>query len=59
MVAGPRNHPNVPFAGEVSQQIPVSLSGVVSMTVLLCRVHRDLGDMLGKLGACAWDIAGK
>ena len=55
----PRNHPNVPCAGKVPQQIPVPLSGVVSTTVLLGRVHRDLRDMLGKLGPCSWDTAGK
>jgi hypothetical protein len=27
------------------------------MTVLFGRVHRDLRDMLGKLGPCSWDIA--
>jgi len=59
MVASPRNHPNVPSAVLVSKQIPGPLAGVVPVAVLFCRVHRDLRDVLGKLGSCSWDIAGK
>src|SRR5882724_7348928 len=59
MVAGPRNHPNVPCSGEASNQVPVTFTDVAPIAIFLSRGHFHKIDVTSQFRASSCNIRGE